>query len=100
MDWEQKFQALQALLIFKGDASLHMRKPKDWYMRLPGVNIKRKHTETSVGESGRDPEEAVTKTWITLTSSLPLDARLSIDAGNGKRFVRWNGFMWEDVVED
>ena len=100
MNWEQMFQAMQALLVFKGDAALHMREPGNWYMSLPSVEIKHKSTLEGVGHSGPTPEAAVRNTWTAVTNLEP-DTYLVINAYRvNRRAVKWNGFMWEDITEE
>ena len=100
MNWEQKFQAMQALLIFKGDASLHMRTPGDWYVSLPYVHLRKKNTLEGVSGSGPTPEEAVNSTWKNLTNRQPGEYLQIKSLSNTNKGVKWNGFMWEDVTEE
>lgn len=95
MDWEQKFAALQALLTFSGDAALHMRKPGNWYVSLPQVDLAVDGMLTSVGETGESPEDAVHATWETLTRAGAVLALRAMQPN--RRNVKWNGFMWVDV---
>jgi hypothetical protein len=99
MNWEQKFQAMQALLIFCGDAALHMRKPGDWYMSLGGVDIRSESSLTSVSGSGKTPQEAVEKTWENVTILKPETYIVTRSVTSPRRAVKWNGFMWEDIQE-
>jgi len=100
MNWEQKFQAMQALLIFKGDAAIHMRHPGDWCVSLPSVDIKSSHFLQGVSESGKTPEEAVNNTWNGLVDLKSGTYIVTNAYKDGRRAVKWNGFMWEDVKED
>lgn len=98
MDWEQKFAALQALLIFAGSAALNMRKPGDWYVTLPGVNKREKHVISSGNQSAKTPADAVNQCWDwASTGDWPLEIDSSV---GGKRLVQWNGFMWVDIVKE
>lgn len=95
LTWEQKFSALQSLLIFSGSAALCMRKPGDWYVHLPGVNQRQKHVTSGGLQSGKTPVDAVEQAFDWATAQ---DFPLEIDnRGGGKRLVKWNGFMWADV---
>jgi hypothetical protein len=100
MDWEQKFRAMQALLIFKGDAALHMRTPGDWYVGLPGVSLKKEFTLEGVSGSGNTPEEAINSAWKRLTNPGLGQYLVTRTLTNPSKAVRWNGFMWEDVAEE
>jgi hypothetical protein len=101
LTYEQKFLALQSLLGFPGDASLHMRGMGNWYVSLPRVDIKDGGCLSSVGSTGKTPAEAIEKTWLALTENLPKDQYIVLDASDPKkrRAVRWNGFMWESIDE-
>ncbi len=99
MTWEQQFQAMQALLLFKGDAALHMRHPGDWSMSLPDVDMKSSCILESVGRSGPTPEKAVEHTWSGLMNPKPGAYVVTKGIKGGRRAVKWNGFMWEDVSE-
>lgn len=100
MTWEQKFQAIASLLVFKGDASLHMREPGNWYTSFKGLEIKHKSILTSIGATGNTPERAVEYTWDNVTK-LELDDYLVRGAyTTDRRSFRWNGYMWEDVIEE
>ena len=96
MTYEQKFVALQALLVFDGSAAVHMRKPGDWYVSLPGVNRRKEHLTESVHVLGcKTPEDAIDKYFESATKQ---EWPLEIDTRNGKkRLVKWNGFMWADA---
>jgi hypothetical protein len=100
MTWEQKFQAIASLLVFKGDASLHMREPGNWYTSFKGLEIKSRGTLSSIGAIGTTPEKAVEYTWDNVTK---LDSDQYVVRGayaTDRRAFRWNGFMWEDVLEE
>ncbi len=95
MTWEQKLAAFQAL----GDTSLRMRVPGDWYVSADSVNVKAKPDDcfvTGLYGNGATPEAAVEDHWRQLASELEPSAHLSIRSG--ERRVRWNGFMWADVL--
>lgn len=95
MTWEQKFSALQALLIFSGNAALNMRTPGNWYVTLPGVNKREKHTTSGGCHSGKTCMDAVDQCFDWATKC---DWPLEIDnRTGGKRLVQWNGFMWADA---
>ena len=92
MTFEQKFQALQALLIFSGAASVSMRAPGDWYVSLPGVSRRKVHvTESGCVRDAKTPEEAIHKCFEWATSQ---EWPLQINTEDGSRLVKWNGFMW------
>jgi hypothetical protein len=100
MGWEQKFQAMQALLIFKANASLHMRSPGDWYVALPGVSLKKEHILEGVSGSGATPEVAVNSAWVRLTVLQPGEYLITRSTTSPRKAIKWNGFMWEDVTEE
>ena len=93
MNWEQKLQALMSL----GEFKLNMRRPGDWYVYVPAVEIKDGHILKSGAGNGRTPEEAVDAYWSEVTE-LSRGERLVVGAySENRREVLWNGFMWEDV---
>jgi len=93
--WEHKFEAMQGL----GEASLKMRAPGAWYVSQPGVEVKDVDPRSSSGTNadGKDPEEAVHKRWNALTST---SEKHYVEHKRGRltRKVRWNGFMWADLL--
>jgi len=102
MDWQQMFAALKAI---SPEATLQMRKPNDWYCRLPGVELKNGITLQTVRGTGGSPGEAVAAAWIAATelpSSPDGGPYLVVNATDPKRrrAMRWNGFMWADVDEE
>jgi hypothetical protein len=46
----------------------------------------------------KTPEEAVNDDWRQLVEFLPNDRRIFIDNPGGRKYVRWNGFMWAEVA--
>lgn len=99
MHWEVKLKALNAL----SECSLKMRGPGDWYVSQ-NVEIKDKHVLKGDYGNGLDPESAVEDHWKRLTEDLQpheyLVAREYWDGSVCKRMaVRWNGFMWDHVIE-
>jgi hypothetical protein len=92
MTWEQKIQAMQAI----GDFSLRMRHPGNWYI---GHSVSRKEGNLLSGGliSAKTPADAVEEYWLWLTD--PKHYIVLREAG-ARRAVRWNGFMWQDVVEE
>jgi hypothetical protein len=95
MDWEQKLEALKAL----GDCTLNMRKPGNWYVSQPGVEIKEGDILSGAYGNGVSPEVAVCDHWQK-RAQLSGDRYLVIGASReNRRAVRWNGFMWADVTE-
>lgn len=94
MTWEQKFAACMAL----SPATLHMRKPGDWYV---SQNVEIKNGIMLMGEygNGRTPEEAVSEHFAKLTN-LQSNQYLVVNAYSDDRIaVRWNGFMWAPITE-
>lgn len=97
MTWEQKLQALQAL-IGPLDTCLGMRHPGNWYVRQRGVEIGGDGMLTGPSVSGQTPEKAVEAYWNRLTELKPnFYIVTNAMSTTERRQVRWNGFMWEDV---
>jgi len=97
MNWEQKLQALSAI---GSDISLNMRKPGDWYVDHRGVDTKEVEGSCCiVGRYGNGvtPAAAVEDHWFRLTEEQPLAYLVVSGLGGARRYVRWNGFMWQDV---
>lgn len=95
MTWEQKLAALQVLC----DTSLRMRKPGDWYVSARGRNVGGDGLLRGAYGNGPTPEAAVTDDWRQLAEMLPSDRFIVVDGlTSGRRQVRWNGFMWDEVV--
>lgn len=96
MTWEQKLAACQAL----SACSLKMREPGDWYVSQD-VEIKDKSILKGEYGNGTTPEEAVEDHWTRLTQ-LAAHEYLVTRAGGGelRKAVRWNGFMWDQVIEE
>lgn len=92
MTWEQQLLALKAL--GGSDTALHIRSEGDWYVRVPGVEIKDKAILRSASGSGTTPQEAVQDCWgIIAGRELVTNA-----AGPNRKSFRWNGFMWEQLL--
>jgi hypothetical protein len=94
MNWEFQAAALNAL----AEIEIKMRKPGDWYVSQR-LDIKQKHTMVSVCGNGLDPEYAIIDHWKQAVDDLPPDQYLVARIGDRRKAVRWNGFMWEDVIE-
>jgi hypothetical protein len=93
LDWQNQLAACQAL---GPRCSLNMRKPGDWYVSQPSVEVATNGMLEGRYGNGRDPEEAVHDHWRKLTT-LKGDERVVLNAMTGsRREVRWNGFMWAD----
>jgi len=92
--WEQKFEALQGL----GEAALKMRAPGKWYVSQPGVEIKALRSGAAVEQQdGESPEKAVNLRWSALTEA-SAEQYVEHRRGRLQRRVRWNGFMWADLL--
>lgn len=92
MTWEEKLAALQAL---DSGAHVRMRKPGDWYVSWR-PNVREDHFLVGEYGNGNSPQAAVESHWDKITN-LPADKWLVFDNYTGRRSVRWNGFMWQDV---
>lgn len=95
MDWEQKLQALNVV----AECVLKMRKPGDWFVSQP-IDVKQQSILVGMYGNGATPQAAVEDHWTQLTT-LPADEYIVSRYGDmGTRTaVRWNGFMWDRVVE-
>jgi len=92
MDWQQKFVALKAI---DSDVALLARGYGNWYLRF-SPEIGEPSILRSPTQAGKDPEEAVDQAWKEYSTA----KRVVINAYSAKRrAVKWNGFMWEEVVE-
>lgn len=91
MTWEQQLLALKAL--GGSGTALHIRAEGDWYVRVPGVEIKDKAVLRSVSGSGTTPQEAVQDCWGVIAGrELVTNA-----AGANRKSYHWNGFMWKEL---
>ena len=85
---EQKMLALKAL---SSDVALRIRSEGDWYISVPGVEIKRACTLQSLSGNGTSPFAAIEDCWNELAGKT-----LVVKAFGPERAEhRWNGFMWE-----
>jgi hypothetical protein len=96
VDYQEKFMALKAI---SSSATLGMRRPGDWYVFMPHVEIGNGSTLTSPGGGAETPEAAIEEAWATYTWLLKPTEYLVLNAGyeDRRRHVRWNGFMWADA---
>jgi hypothetical protein len=97
MTWEQKLQAIAALVGLGRDVSLIMRHPGNWYV---SCGLERKEGGLLSGGlvQAPDPATAVEHYWNWLT-----DERYYIVVNamrDTRKAVKWNGFMWADVQEE
>jgi hypothetical protein len=94
--WLQKFKIIRSLNPM--GTSLLMRDDGSWYIHQPRVERKEGGCLSGGCDSGNSPEEATEQHWRWIT-----DPKYYIVIGaysDNRRAVRWNGFMWEDVVEE
>ena len=95
MNWQQKAAALNALSPIK----ILMRGENDWYVSQ-SIEVKDDSGLISVFGNGDTPENAITDHWEKAVSDLCAGQYLVLNAaGDNRRAVEWNGFMWADVVE-
>lgn len=93
--WEHKLAAMQEL--GGDDVQLRMRKPGDWYLNTPSVEIGGNGVLRSAYSNGATPEEAVLNTWADWLS-LPSDHYLQVSRlGRTRRYV-WGQFMWKELT--
>jgi len=96
MTWEQKFKAMRSLNPF--GTVIRMRDGGNWYVSQSGVERKEGACLSGGCNSGQTIEQAVNEHWEWLTDA---GFYIVIDAySDNRRAVRWNGFMWEPVVEE
>jgi hypothetical protein len=98
VDWEQKFNALNAIAA----CVLIMRKPGDWYVSHPGTSVKDGGCLVGSYGNGSTPQLAILDHWKVLVDDItPTEKYLVLNPASDdrRRAVRWNGFMWQDVVE-
>jgi hypothetical protein len=94
MTWEEKFDAMNALV----PCVLIMRKPGDWYVSAAGRNVAGDGFLRGIYGEGTTPEVAVLNDWDLVVDALPDDCYLAIQRpGFEPREVRWNGYMWRDI---
>ena len=96
MTWEQKAVALQALVGWQNFA-IKMRQSGDWYVSVAGLERREKSTLSVGYSSGKIPQDAIEQYWEWAVAP---EFYLKFRNYKGERSVKWNGFMWEDVVED
>lgn len=97
MTWTQKALALQALVGWY-NFSLKLRENESWYVEHTGLGRKEGCCLSGGCQNGKTPNEAVEQCWRWATDP---DYYLVLNAtSKNRRAVRWNGFVWEDVVEE
>lgn len=93
LTWEQKLEALQALIEYPDNVKVGMRKAGDWYCSVRGVEVKRENILEGRSGNGTTPQEAVENCFLALTT-IHEEEVLVRDATTDKRkHFRWNGFM-------
>ena len=97
MDWTQKFKAIKALSL---EVSLKMRDAGDWYVSTYGINRKEGSMLCGGLVSAATPEIAVNQYWDWLTNFPKSEYYIVRSDYRGRRAVKWNGFVWEDVIEE
>lgn len=102
MTFVQMAEALSALT----ELSIKYRRHEDriggaepWYVSQK-IEVKDGPCLVGTYGNGYAPEEAIEDHWNLLTIGLKDGQYLVVDAGSDRRkAVRWNGFMWEHVLE-
>lgn len=101
MSWEQKFEVLKGLSGTFFGATVNMRAPGDWYAGVNGVEIKSGGCLGTVTGNGRTPELAICDLWNKVINvEAPKCLVLNAFDPEKRRHVRWNGFMFQDVIVD
>lgn len=98
MNWEQKFEALNAL----AECSLKMREPGNWYVSQ-STELKEGSMLVGTYGNGVTPEEAVNDHWNKLvvpsSFSKPIVTFKYGEDQPTERFHHyWNGFRWVDCT--
>ena len=96
MDYEQKALALCAL--GWSQFEIKIRGPRDWYASCAG-EIKDGGVLRSTMGNGATPEIAVLDLWTQVTTLEPGQYIVTRAFTDARTAVKWNGFMWEPVVE-
>jgi hypothetical protein len=97
MTWEQKYEAMSAL-VGHFNISLKMRKAGDWYVMAKGREIGGNGMLLSAYGNGKTPEKAIEDDWEKYTTELGAGRIIVINAaGKDRCEVRWNGYRWEGV---
>ena len=93
LNTEQKLMAMKALA---GDENCHiwMLKPGQWFISLRLWEIPRNGMLSSTMAGGKNIEEAINHLWDEITNSEYIVFHAYRE---GRRHVKWNGFMWVDV---
>jgi hypothetical protein len=104
MDWQQKAEALAALTEFNikfRERQWRIGAAEPWYVSQR-IDVKETGGSVLTGTygNGSTPQEAVEDHWQRLVDGLKPTEYLVVRAGDSeRRAVRWNGFMWVDVIE-
>lgn len=97
MTWEEMFAAIQCL----SEASLNMRRPEEWYVSQPSVELAGDRFLRSVNGNGRTPQEAVLNHWAAITKIVPPSRFISVKARSPQRKnYLWNGYMWRELSQE
>lgn len=96
MDWQQKADALNSL----SRVEILMRGVNDWFVSQR-VYIKDGGCLNGKYGNGTTPEAALVDHWRVLVDELHNGQYLVMNAisDSERKAVRWNGHMWETVVE-
>lgn len=97
MKFKQKAEALNAL----SEISIRINHYGKWYVSQR-TEIKDGGILKGEYGDGDTPEEAINNHWRVLVDNLANNCYLVINATDKKlrRAVRWNGFMWQEKVEE
>ncbi len=96
MDWQEKAAALNAL----SEISILIRGPNDWYVNHQSIEVKDGGMLCGEYGNGDSPYMALENHWDILTAiEHPKYLVLHASDTKRRRAVRWNGYMWTDVLE-
>lgn len=88
--WEDRLAALQAL----SEATLHMRKPGDWYVSMKSTSVSNGFILSSGAGNGATPEEAVEDIWQRYTN-LAEGEVIAVGYGEERTHALWVGDGWK-----
>jgi hypothetical protein len=98
MDTKKRALALNAL----SPIELRLDINGNWFVRWVGVEIKKGPCLGGAGERGATPDEAIDRTWASVEDMSKDRSRYLVVGAytDQRKAVRWNGFMWEIIIEE
>ncbi len=93
---DQKADILQAI----GKLTVHRRSASNWYATVDGIEVKQGSFLCGDYGNGKTPEAAIDDCFRVLTELKRGEYLVKNAYGESRRAMRWNGFMWQEVVEE